>query len=75
MESARKWTDKERELVIKGIERFDIGHFGKIAEEHLPSWASLVAKGIEEQWPSSEKATASWDNSSTPLNDEDIGVE
>ncbi|KAF9982084.1 hypothetical protein BGZ65_003252 [Modicella reniformis] len=134
MESVRKWTDKERELLIRGIERIGIGHFREIAEEYLPSWSGndlrvktmrmvgrqnlqlykdwkgneqditrefelnkaiglkygawksgtlvaddegLVAKAIEEQWPSAGKAPASGDNSSvsTPLNDEDVEME
>lgn len=35
---ARKWTDKERELLIKGIEKHGIGHFREISEEFLPAW-------------------------------------
>ncbi|KAG0256008.1 hypothetical protein BG011_004817 [Mortierella polycephala] len=38
-EVARKWTDKERELLIKGIEKYGIGHFREISEEFLPSWS------------------------------------
>ncbi|GJJ76385.1 hypothetical protein EMPS_08744 [Entomortierella parvispora] len=38
-EVARKWTDKERELLIKGIEKHGIGHFREISEEFLPSWS------------------------------------
>ncbi|KAG9327251.1 hypothetical protein KVV02_002704 [Mortierella alpina] len=38
-EVARKWTDKERELLIKGIEKHGIGHFREISEEFLPLWS------------------------------------
>ncbi|KAF9336337.1 hypothetical protein BG006_008955 [Podila minutissima] len=38
-EVARKWTDKERELLIKGIEKYGIGHFREISEEFLPAWS------------------------------------
>ncbi|KAF9395308.1 hypothetical protein BGX21_009985 [Mortierella sp. AD011] len=38
-EAARKWTEKERELLIKGIEKHGIGHFREISEEFLPSWS------------------------------------
>ncbi|KAG0369497.1 hypothetical protein BC939DRAFT_409283 [Gamsiella multidivaricata] len=38
-EVARKWTEKERELLIKGIGKHGIGHFREIAEEFLPSWS------------------------------------
>ncbi|KAG0239450.1 hypothetical protein BGX31_002788 [Mortierella sp. GBA43] len=146
IESSRKWTDKERELLIKGIEKYGIGHFRQISEELLPTWITdcslmndyqsgndlrvksmrlmgrqnlqlykdwkgneqdiarefelnkaigikygawkggtlvaddegLVAKAIEEQWPSTKKATpVSEENSSasTPLNDEDVEME
>jgi len=37
-EVARKWTDKERELLIKGVEKHGIGHFREISEEFLPAW-------------------------------------
>ncbi|ORZ28514.1 hypothetical protein BCR41DRAFT_418577 [Lobosporangium transversale] len=39
VEVARKWTDKERELLIKGIEKYGIGHFREISEEFLPLWS------------------------------------
>ncbi|KAG0325508.1 hypothetical protein BGZ99_000562 [Dissophora globulifera] len=38
-EVVRKWTEKERELLISGIEKHGIGHFREIAEEFLPSWS------------------------------------
>jgi hypothetical protein len=37
-ENVRKWTEKERELLIKGIEKFGIGHFREISEDSLPDW-------------------------------------
>jgi hypothetical protein len=48
-EVARKWTDKERELLIKGIEKHGIGHFREISEEFLPLWVTgsiLFISGI-----------------------------
>jgi len=42
-EVARKWTDKERELLIKGIEKHGIGHFREISEEFLPSWVNHLS--------------------------------
>ncbi|KAJ3295231.1 hypothetical protein HK104_002892 [Borealophlyctis nickersoniae] len=38
-EEARRWTDKERNLLIKGIEKHGIGHFREISEELLPDWS------------------------------------
>ncbi|KAG0376884.1 hypothetical protein BGX24_007055 [Mortierella sp. AD032] len=38
-EVARKWTEKERELLIKGIEKHGIGHFREISEEYLSAWS------------------------------------
>ncbi|KAF9139613.1 hypothetical protein BGX30_007698 [Mortierella sp. GBA39] len=38
-EVARKWTEKERELLIKGIEKHGIGHFREISEEFLSAWS------------------------------------
>ncbi|KAG0255038.1 hypothetical protein DFQ27_006490 [Actinomortierella ambigua] len=38
-EVARKWTDKERDLLIKGIEKHGIGHFREISEEFLSAWS------------------------------------
>ncbi|KAF9340554.1 hypothetical protein BGZ91_001380 [Linnemannia elongata] len=38
-EVARKWTEKERELLIKGIEKYGIGHFREISDEFLPAWS------------------------------------
>ncbi|KAF8934619.1 hypothetical protein BGZ47_010287 [Haplosporangium gracile] len=38
-EVARKWTEKERELLIKGIEKYGIGHFREISEEFLSAWS------------------------------------
>ncbi|KAG0235548.1 hypothetical protein BGW42_005161 [Actinomortierella wolfii] len=38
-EPSRKWTEKERELLIKGIQKHGIGHFREISEEFLPAWS------------------------------------
>ncbi|RKP26352.1 hypothetical protein SYNPS1DRAFT_14309 [Syncephalis pseudoplumigaleata] len=35
----RKWTEKERGLLVRGIEKYGIGHFREIAEEYLPDWS------------------------------------
>ncbi|KAK3816570.1 MAG: hypothetical protein J3Q66DRAFT_199828 [Benniella sp.] len=137
VDAARKWTDKERELLVKGIQKYGIGHFRDIADDFLPSWSGndlrvktmrmmgrqnlqlykdwkgnekdiareyelnkaiglkygawkggtlvaddegLVAKAIEEQWPTAKKTRTtafSEENSSasTPLNDEDVEME
>lgn len=37
-EEQRKWTDKEKQLLIQGIEKHGIGHFGEISKELLPKW-------------------------------------
>jgi hypothetical protein len=34
----RKWSDKERVLLIKGIEKYGIGHYKEISDEFLPDW-------------------------------------
>eukprot|EP00124_Ichthyophonus_hoferi_P005442 Ihof_evm2s790 gene=Ihof_evmTU2s790 len=34
----RKWTDKERSLLIEGITRYGIGCFGEISSALLPDW-------------------------------------
>ena len=39
-EEARKWTEVEKELLIKGIEKHGIGSFGEISKESLPKWVS-----------------------------------
>ncbi|KAJ1912946.1 hypothetical protein IWQ60_009427 [Tieghemiomyces parasiticus] len=36
---ARKWTDRERSLLIQGISTHGIGHFRAISEELLPGWS------------------------------------
>lgn len=41
-EVARKWTEKERELLIKGIEKHGIGHFREISEEFLSAWVRFL---------------------------------
>lgn len=40
VDAARKWTEKERELLVKGIQKYGIGHFRDISEDFLPSWVS-----------------------------------
>ena len=39
-EEARKWTDVEKALLIQGIEKYGIGHFGEISKEYLTKWVS-----------------------------------
>ncbi|KAI8049354.1 hypothetical protein BDF21DRAFT_498616 [Thamnidium elegans] len=39
-EEARKWTDVERGLLIQGIEKYGIGHFGEMSKEYLPKWST-----------------------------------
>lgn len=39
-EEARKWTDVEKALLIQGIEKHGIGHFGEISKELLPKWST-----------------------------------
>eukprot|EP01135_Chromosphaera_perkinsii_P010445 Nk52_evm8s2133 gene=Nk52_evmTU8s2133 len=34
----RKWTDKEKDLLLKGIEEYGIGNFGEISKALLPDW-------------------------------------
>ncbi|RKP10155.1 hypothetical protein THASP1DRAFT_8833, partial [Thamnocephalis sphaerospora] len=36
----RRWTDKERQLLIQGIGKHGIGHFREISEELLPAWST-----------------------------------
>ncbi|CAG8492446.1 6121_t:CDS:2 [Funneliformis mosseae] len=36
----RKWTDKERVLLIKGVEKYGIGHYKEISDELLPDWSA-----------------------------------
>lgn len=45
-EELRKWTDVEKRLLIEGIEKYGIGHFGEISKELLPKW---VSRWIHEQ--------------------------
>jgi hypothetical protein len=42
MPQERKWTEKERELLIQGIEKHGIGNFRVISEELLPEWVNLL---------------------------------
>ncbi|KAJ3160818.1 hypothetical protein HDU86_008178 [Geranomyces michiganensis] len=37
-EEVKKWTDKERDLLVKGIEVYGIGHFREISDAYLPEW-------------------------------------
>ncbi|TPX55588.1 hypothetical protein PhCBS80983_g05197 [Powellomyces hirtus] len=37
-EEVKKWTEKERGLLVKGIETYGIGHFREISEALLPDW-------------------------------------
>jgi hypothetical protein len=39
-EEQRKWTDVEKQLLIEGIEKYGIGHFGEISKQSLPKWVS-----------------------------------
>ncbi|KAG1147067.1 hypothetical protein G6F37_007693 [Rhizopus arrhizus] len=39
-EEVRKWTDVEKNLLIEGIEKYGIGHFGEISKELLPKWST-----------------------------------
>ncbi|KAI8374412.1 uncharacterized protein BYT42DRAFT_576268 [Radiomyces spectabilis] len=39
-EEVRKWTDVEKSLLIEGIEKHGIGHFGEISKELLPKWST-----------------------------------
>ncbi|KAG1474650.1 hypothetical protein G6F56_000231 [Rhizopus delemar] len=39
-EEARSWTDAEKKLLIEGIEKHGIGHFGEISKELLPKWST-----------------------------------
>ncbi|CAG8719554.1 15803_t:CDS:2 [Acaulospora colombiana] len=34
----RKWTEKERGLLIKGIQKYGIGHYKEISDEFLLEW-------------------------------------
>ncbi|CAG8515829.1 17539_t:CDS:2 [Acaulospora morrowiae] len=34
----RKWTEKERDLLIKGIQKYGIGHYKEISDEFLLEW-------------------------------------
>ncbi|KAJ1660525.1 hypothetical protein IWQ61_000573 [Dispira simplex] len=39
-EPVRKWTDRERALLIEGIGLYGIGHFREISEKFLPAWST-----------------------------------
>ncbi|CAG8535912.1 10010_t:CDS:2 [Ambispora gerdemannii] len=36
----RKWTEKERSLLIQGIAKYGIGHFREISDNLLPGWGA-----------------------------------
>ncbi|CAG8563594.1 9953_t:CDS:2 [Diversispora eburnea] len=36
----RKWTEKERALLMKGIQKYGIGHYREISEEFLLDWTA-----------------------------------
>ncbi|CAG8740170.1 12690_t:CDS:2, partial [Acaulospora morrowiae] len=36
----RKWTEKERDLLIKGIQKYGIGHYREISDEFLLEWSA-----------------------------------
>ncbi|CAG8545884.1 6097_t:CDS:2 [Ambispora leptoticha] len=36
----RKWTEKERSLLIQGIAKYGIGHFREISDNLLPDWSA-----------------------------------
>ncbi|KAJ1965411.1 hypothetical protein IWQ62_002672 [Dispira parvispora] len=38
-EPVRKWTERERALLIEGIGLYGIGHFREISEKLLPAWS------------------------------------
>jgi hypothetical protein len=40
-EEQRKWTDVEKQLLIEGVEKYGIGHFGEISKQSLPKWVSF----------------------------------
>ncbi|KAI8820736.1 uncharacterized protein EV422DRAFT_496437 [Fimicolochytrium jonesii] len=37
-EEVKKWTESDRALLVKGIEKYGIGHFREISEALLPAW-------------------------------------
>ncbi|OMJ21017.1 hypothetical protein AYI69_g556 [Smittium culicis] len=34
----RKWGDKEKKLLVEGLEQYGIGHFREISDHLLPEW-------------------------------------
>lgn len=38
----KKWTDKERRLLIKGIQKYGIGNWKQIREEFLSEWVTTT---------------------------------
>lgn len=43
MAKAKKWTDVQKDLLVKGIEKHGIGNFGLISKESLPDWVRYTA--------------------------------
>jgi hypothetical protein len=41
--SSRKWGEKEKQLLIKGIEKFGIGEWEEISKNFLPEWVKHVS--------------------------------
>ncbi len=39
----KKWGDKERELLIKAIQKHGIGAWPQVRDEFLPQWASVLS--------------------------------
>ncbi|KAL6064464.1 HTH myb-type domain-containing protein [Balamuthia mandrillaris] len=37
----KRWTAKERRLLLEGVEKYGIGEWAKIKEESLPEWSVL----------------------------------
>lgn len=37
----RKWGEKEKKALLKGIEKYGIGNWNQIREEFLPDWVEL----------------------------------
>eukprot|EP00126_Sphaerothecum_destruens_P007219 Sdes_comp19746_c0_seq2m11754 len=41
-QTARKWSEVERQLLLKGIEIYGVGHFNEISKELLPDWVFFL---------------------------------
>lgn len=44
----RKWTEKERRNLIKGIEKFGIGNWKQMREDLLPEWVRSDSGNTDE---------------------------